>query len=157
VTDDATLQAVSLPDSVRMRHYDAEFANGAARLKSTDGTGNEIQIGGVDGYYAYGRPLMIAKEGELTILVLPVDGHSYWGALGCDIDGFSWHETLSGGDLFSLCGTWRGAMADPSRIEGTITGTFAYYPNASELRSPLTCYATDHHFTLSLTGPSGAQ
>src|SRR5262245_11476493 len=157
VAEDGTIQALSLPNSVRMRRYDAEFAKGAATLKSTDGTGNEVQIGGVGGYYAPGKTLMIAKEGELTIFVLPVDGRSYWGALGCDIDGFSWHETVSGGDLFSLCGTWRGAMADPSHIEGTITGTFAYYPDDSDLSSPLTCYATDHHFTLSLKAQSSAR
>jgi hypothetical protein len=151
------MQPVSLPGSVRTRHYDAEFAKGAATLKSTDGTGSQVRIGGTDSYYAPGKPLMIEKEGELTIFVLPVDGHSDWGAAGCDIDGFSWHESVSGGDLFSLCGTWRGSVTDPSRIEGTITGTLAYYPDDSDLRSPLTCYATDHRFTLSLKGQSNAR
>jgi hypothetical protein len=100
---------------------------------------------------------MIAKDGELTILVPPVNGRDYIGAFGCDIDGFSWHENLSGGNLFSLCGTWRGSMADPAQIEGTITGTFDYYFNDAQARPPVSCYATDHHFTLNLTGQSSAR
>jgi hypothetical protein len=140
-----------------VRQYEAEFAKGAAIVKPTDGMGNQVQIGGIDRYLSPGQPLMIAKDGELTILVPPVDGRSYGRGVGCDIDGFTWHETLAGGDAFSLCGTWRGSMADPARIEGTITGTFEYDFNDPQLRSPVSCYAADHHFTLNLTGQSSVR
>ena len=50
VTDAVTGQTVPFPDSVRERRYTAEFANGAATVKATDGTRNEVKIGGTDSF-----------------------------------------------------------------------------------------------------------
>jgi hypothetical protein len=140
---------------VRVRRYDAEFANGAATVKATDGTRNEVNIGGTDSYLRTG-PLMTMKDSVLTIVVPPGDGRSGFGGSSCDIDGFAWHEISTAGEVFALCGTWRGSSADLSRIEGTITGTFEFYVN-SESRTPLSCYATDHYFALNRTGGSSTR
>ena len=154
---DADGETRSFPDFLQVRRYDATFANGAAILKATDGTGNQVPIGGIDRYFAYGKPLMTMKDGELTILVLPERGLDFHGVPSCEIDGYAWYEAVSPGAAFMLCGTWRGSTADPVRIEGTIDGTFEYQSSGPEALQHLRCHATDHHFALTVTGQSSAR
>jgi hypothetical protein len=147
------VQTDVIPDFLQVRRYDAAFANGAAIVKATDGTGNQVVIGGTDGYFAPGKPLMTMKDDELTIFVLPENGLDFHGAPSCELEGYSWYEPLGTG-TFTLCGTWRGSTRDPARIEGTIAGTFEYKSSAPDSNQHFHCRATDHHFALTLTGRS---
>jgi hypothetical protein len=153
VTDSVSGEALPFPDSVRMRSYAGEFANGYGKLSALDGTGNHIQIGGIDTYaYRYG-PLMFVQDGELTIIVPPADGGGNVKSSPSCAGGDYWWEVLSdtSGDKEALetCGTWRGSTENPERIDGTISGSFGYYRGVGPRWSAvLFCSAPDHHFTL---------
>jgi hypothetical protein len=151
VTDSVSGQPVPFPESVRVRRYDGEFANGAAILTAADGTGNRVSIGGIDHYIYSGMPLMSVTGNQLTIFVPG------------DINGFGQPPTCTGGDywweflsqapgeneVFELCGTWQGSMEDPTRIDGAISGAFVYYRGVGpHWKTDLFCTAFDHHFTL---------
>ena len=153
VTDSVTRQPLPFPESVRVRRYAGEFADGAATLTAMDGTGNQVHIGGTDYYSPRNpRPLMTVTGTELTIIV---PGHVSGPGLqvpSC-AGGDYWWEILSeapgDNEGFELCGTWRGSMEDPARIEGTIDGTFAYYRGVvPPWTTVLFCVAPDHRFTL---------
>jgi hypothetical protein len=141
------------PESVRLRRYDAELANGAGKLTASDGTGNHVLIGGIDHYIYSGQPLMFVDANQLTIIVPPADGGGYIKSSPTCAGGDYWWEILSNaaGDnqVFELCGTWRGSMENPERIDGTISGSFGYYRGVGpRWKTDLFCLAPDHHFTL---------
>jgi len=151
VTDSVTHQPLPFPDSARVRRYGAEFANGAAMLTATDNAANRVPLGGIDHYIYYGMPLMSVTGTELTILV-PGNTLAFGNDPSC-AGGDYWWEILSEApgpqEAFELCGTWRGSMEDPMRIEGTITGAFAYYKGVGpNWTNDLFCSASDHHFSL---------
>jgi hypothetical protein len=153
VTDAVSGQALPFPESVRMRSYAGEFAGGFGKLSALDSTGNRIQIGGINPYAPRNRPMMFVVEDTLTIIVPPADGRPYDASVPSCAAGDFWWEFLSDApedkEVFELCGTWRGSMANPDRIEGTISGSFGYYRGvAPHWRTDLFCSAPDHHFTL---------
>jgi len=153
VTDWVSGETLPLPDSVRIRSYAGEFANGAATLSALDGSGSKIHIGGVDGYFYPGRALMFVRDGELTIIVPPANGSGFIRSAPTCTGGDYWWETLSNApgdnEAFESCGTWRGSMENPERIDGTIDGSFGYYRGVGpNWRTVLFCTAPDHHFTL---------
>lgn len=153
VTDAVSGQAVPFPESVRMRSYAGEFVNGLGKLSALDGTGGRIQVGGINTYGYPNGPLMFVREGELTIIVPPADGRPYDTAVPSCAAGDYWWEILSDApadkEAFESCGTWRGSMANPERIEGTISGSFAYFRGEGpHWRTDLFCSAPDHHFTM---------
>jgi hypothetical protein len=143
----------ALPDAVRGRRYSAEFADGTAALTAADGTGNKVQLGGVDGYLYPGLPLMTLKGNQLTIVVPPYDGGGYIVNSPTCAGGDYWWEVLDRTpgrhQVFESCGTWAGTVEDSGRIEGTINGTFAYYKGTGpNWTTDLFCRATDHRFTI---------
>ena len=150
-------QSGSFPDFLQVRRYDAAFADGAAILTSTDDAHNQVIIGGTNSYYSPGNPLMTMSDGELTILVPPGDGLDFNGVPSCDVEGYFWHEAMSTGAAFILCGTWRGSTRDLARIEGTIAGTFEYQSSGPKPTQHLRCRATDHHFALTAKGQSSTR
>jgi len=152
VTDAVSGQALPFPESVRTRSYAGEFSNGYGTLSALDGTGR-IQIGGINTYAYPGGPMMFIRESELTIIVPPGDGGGYIKSDPSCAGGDYWWEELSNApgdnEAFESCGTWRGSMENPERIEGTISGSFGYYRGVGpHWRTDLFCSAPDHHFTL---------
>jgi hypothetical protein len=157
VTDWITHQAMPFPDSVRVRHYDAEFTGRSGILTPTDGPGRQqIAIGGLDDG---GSSDFSVIDGVLTIIVPPNaedlarrDDGLLQGGPTCT-GGDYWWESISSAEIFETCGTWRASMDDPKRIAGTIDGAFGYYKKGDVGRGPnlttdLFCRATDHQFTL---------
>jgi hypothetical protein len=89
---------------------------------------------------------------ELTIVVPPDDGGGYIVKdPGCAGGDYWWEEfdTTTGRQAFESCGTWKGAIQDSGRVEGTISGSFGYYVGSgSNWTTDLFCKASDHRFTL---------
>jgi hypothetical protein len=158
VTDWISHQPMSFPDSVRVRHYTAEF-NGISGML-TSSTGGHIAIGGIDHYVYYGLPLLQVSGRDLTIIVPPNaadlagrDDSVLEGGPTCS-GGDYWWESVSTAEVFDTCGTWRASMDDLTRIAGTIDGAFGYYNSGGGGGGPnwkavdLFCRAKDHQFTL---------
>jgi len=95
VTDSVSGQTMPLPDSVRLRRYDAQFADGAGKLTALDGTGNQVSVGGIDHDIYSGQPLMFATGNELTIIVPPSDGGGYIKSTPTCAGGDYWWEVFS--------------------------------------------------------------
>ena len=50
---------------------------------------------------------------------------------------------------FESCGIWRATVGDPSRIEGTISGSFVYVKGTGpKWTTDLFCWAPDHRFVM---------
>jgi len=95
---------------------------------------------------------MTVKGNELTIVVPSEDGGYIANSPSWAGGDYWWevlHQTPGRNQVFESCGTWTGTIQDSGRIEGTISGTFAYYvgqgPNWT---TDLFCRATNHRFTL---------
>jgi hypothetical protein len=148
VTDSVSGGSLPFPDSVRVRQYDGEFANGEGKLTAMDGTGNRVPLGGIDRYLYYGLPLMYERDGTLTIFVPGYYGSDRGRQPTCT-GGDYWWEDFGEKEVFELCGTWTGSTANPTQIDGTIEGAFAYYKGPGPNHTTnLFCRATDHHFTM---------
>jgi hypothetical protein len=161
VTDWITHQATPFPDSVRVRHYNAEFTGASGILTPTDSpAGQQIPIGGIDHYVYYGSSLLSVSNGVLQIIVPPDaadiarrNDALLEGGPTCS-GGDYWWESVSSTEVFDTCGTWRASMDDPARIAGTIDGAFGYYKGGGAGPGPnwktrdLFCRASDHQFTL---------
>jgi hypothetical protein len=159
VTDWITHQVMPFPDSVRIRHYNAEFTGASGILTPIDGpAGQQIPIGGIDHYVYYGSSLLSVNDGVLVIVVPPDAGDIarrndalLEGGPTCS-GGDYWWERVSSTDVFDTCGTWRASVEDPARIAGTIDGAFGYYKGGGSgpnwMTADLFCRAHDHQFTL---------
>jgi hypothetical protein len=158
VTDWITHQALPFPDSVRVRHYNAEFTGASGVLTPVDGPAQQISIGGIDHYVYNGSALLSVTNGVLQVIV-PPDAEDLARRNDALLDGGPtcsggdyWWESVSSTEVFDTCGTWRASVDDPTRIAGTIDGAFGYY-NYKGVALPafttdLFCRAKDHQFTL---------
>jgi hypothetical protein len=157
VTDGVSHQVMAFPEYVRTRRYDAEFSGISGMLTATDGTGNQVPLGGIDHYAYYGQHLLWIQNNVLTIIVPP--GSDRLEPVGTPegpdatcAGGDYWWEILNGTEIFEACGTWKASVADPTRIAGTIDGAFGYYntkgTSLPQESTNLFCRATDHQFIL---------
>jgi len=157
VTDAISHQVMAFPEYVRVRRYDAQFSGISGMLTATDGTRNGVPLGGIDRYAYYGQPLLWVQDNALTIIVPPGAERlepvgSPEGPDATCAGGDYWWEIFNGTEIFEACGTWKGSVADPARIAGTIDGAFGYYNTQGttlpQKRTSLFCRAADHQFTL---------
>jgi hypothetical protein len=150
VRNSVTGEMLPFPDAVKVRRYEGEFANGEGKLTAVDDPSSQVGLGGIDRYIYYEKPLMFVTGTELTIIV-PGNIAGTVGGGGC-AGGDYWFEYWPSGSLdhwFELCGTWRGSMEDPVRIDGTIDGAFVYGQGpGSATRRIQHCRASDHRFTM---------
>jgi hypothetical protein len=152
VIDSVTGASRPLPDSVRVRRYVGDFADGEGILVSTDGSGSRAWVGGIDRYWRPGQPLMTMTDSELTIIVPPErPGHAN-GVPTCAGGDYWWEDLINTPEreeVFEHCGTWHAPLDGTARIEGTINGAFAYYEGKRpRFATVLFCTAPDHRFTM---------
>jgi hypothetical protein len=153
VRDSVTGETLPFPDTVKVRRYEGEFAEGTGKLKAADAN-SYVHVGGIDSYMLFGQPLMYVTGTELTIIVpgnLSGVPENYAGGEGGCAGGDYWGEQVLQGDFnfFELCGTWRGSMENPAQIDGTIDGGFLYGegPGYAPRRRQF-CRASDHRFAM---------
>jgi hypothetical protein len=128
-----------MPETALVRRYEAELREGYGRLTAADGTGNQVPLGGVDGYVRPGMPLM-TLEADLLIVVVPCAGGDYWSEPFDDAQGTG---------AFEFCGSWIGQIQPSGNVEGMVGGSFDYYlGKGPHWSTHLFCGATDHRFTL---------